>query len=203
MPSKTGLGWKKIVGYTFAAVAVCTLVLVAVLMWAIGSSIGPAHPERDARIHLQERKYSNELIERVIARAPIDAATFERLAGEDSIDVKFLIAQNPALPSNLLDQLAKDPSDFVRGGAAQSPHLTRAQIQALSADESVTTQSYLAGNPHVPEADLIRLHEKHEVPLMWFAMNPKCPQVLKQKMIDTQDEEALSWLERASEDSID
>ena len=190
----------KIVAYVLAGVTICVLLLIAFVLWVVGSSMGPAHPERDGRAYLQERRYANELIERVIAREALDAATFEKLAGEDSIDVKFLIAQNPALPAPLLDQLTKDASDFVRGGAAQNPRLTPAQIQALSADESVTTQSYLAGNPHVPESDLIRLHEQYEVPLLWFAMNPKCPVVLKQKMIDTQDEEALGWLRRNAEE---
>jgi hypothetical protein len=198
---RKGPGWKKIVAYTLAGVTISVLLLITFLLWVIGSSMGPAHPERDGRAYLQERKYPNELIERVVAGEPLDAATIEQLAGEDNIDVRFLIAQNPALPAHLLDRLTKDASDFVRGGAAWNPHLTREQIQALSADESETTQGYLARNPHVPEADLIRLHEKYEVPLLWFALNPKCPAVLKQKMIDTQDVEALEWLESQAEAS--
>jgi hypothetical protein len=198
-PPPTRRNWKRIVAYTLAAVVALAVLCAGLLLWVIGSSMGPAFPERDGRAYLEKHNYPAELIERVVALGAIDAASFEKLVGEDSVDVKFLIAQNPTLPAPLLDRLTRDASDFVRGGAALNPHLTAAQIQALSTDGSHTTESYLARNPNVPQADLIRLHEVHGIELMWFAMNPQIPPVLQQKIIASKDEDALYWLKETQE----
>lgn len=203
MPAKSEWGWKKIVAFVLAGVTVLVLGLLGLLMWMVTPFIGPADPEGQSRAYLAKRHCSAEVIEQVIALEPLAPALFDRLAAEDSESVKFLIAQNPFLSATWLARLAQDPSDFVRGGAAQSPNLTPAQIQALMADASHTTQAYLARNPYVPEADLIRLHEQYSIELVWFAMNPRCPQVLRQKMIDTQDEEALYWLDNQDSEDED
>lgn len=185
--------WKKI------AIAAALLVLgaAALLVWLVinaSAFIGPAYPEKDGRAYLERKAYAPPVIEQVIALQALDATTFSQLAKEDSTDVRFLVAQNPFLPAALLQQLAQDSSDFVRGGAALNPHLTPLQIQQLSADPSPTTQIYVARNPYIPEADLLRLHEVHGIELVWFAMNPNCPQVLKDKMRTLNDEDALYWL---------
>lgn len=183
----------------FTVVGVGAVGLVALLMYAVSASIGPAHPERDGTTYLQQQAYPQQVIDSVIQLKQLDAATFNKLAGEDSTNVRFLLAQNPFISAELLQTLSQDESDFVRGGAALNPHLTQEQIRRLSNDPSHTTQIYVARNPHVPEADLLRLHEVHGIELVWFAMNPACPKVLKDKMKAQNDEEALYWLDTSSQ----
>ena len=170
------------------------LFLALPLLLSCGFQMGPAHPERDGTAFLKKRGYTDEVIGCVTTIQKVDADMFARLVKEESRDVKFLVAQNPHLPPELLRVLISDADDFVRGGAALNPNLSAEQIQELSNDPSHTTRLYIARNPHVPEEVLIELHEQRGMELVWFAMNPKCPERLKSKMQKLNDEDALYWL---------
>ena len=100
-----------------------------------------------------------------------------------------------AVGAQLLAELVKDRDDFVRGGAALSPDLTAEQIERLLNDPSPTTRLYVARNPQIPDDVLIRLHEEQGIELVWFAMNPKCPEPLKEKMRASSDINVLFQLE--------
>lgn len=156
---------------------------------------GPAYPNKNGAKYLQEKGYSKTIIEAVISISNLDVLEFERLAKEASTDVRFLIAQNPYISKNILIRMASDESDFVRGGAALNSNLSAELIEKLSSDPSHTTRLYVARNPHIPEHYLLDLYVNGKMELQWFAMNPKCPEILKQKMIDQNDEGALHWLE--------
>lgn len=177
----------------------CLLAFTSLFVVACLNS--PAFPERDGRQYLEKKKYDAQTVDTVVNLGKLDRATFEKLSKESDINVRYLLGTNANLPSDLLDKLTKDSSDFVRGGAASNPNLTKAQIEALKNDSSVTTQGYLASNPAVPEKDLIELHEKHDVGLLYFAMNPKCPEVLKKKIVKENDELTMYWLKETQKEN--
>ncbi|MBC8166857.1 MAG: hypothetical protein H7Y20_13435 [Bryobacteraceae bacterium] len=168
--------------------------LLAICLSACDFGIGPAHPERDAPIYLKKRGYDAKLIASDLRKENFSEELFDRLAAEKSTDVRFLIGHNPHLPARLLEKLSQDQNDFVRGGAGHSPNLTSAQIDRLFHDRSHTTRIHLAANPSITSDILVRLHQEPNMDLVWFAMNPNCPEELKEKMREQKDEQALYWL---------
>lgn len=175
---------------------ICLLIIVS-LGSASCIQAGPAHPERDAPRYLKRHGYDEEVIHKVVEMEDMGDELFAKLAAERSTDVRFLVAQNPHLPRRLHEILLQDSDSLVRGGAALSPHLTDDQAREISRREDHPI--CLAQNPHVSDQILIDLHEKHGMELVWFAMNPECPEKLIQKMEATQDEDALYWLQTTRE----
>lgn len=171
------------------------IVLFFALNFTACDMAGSAYPTKYGAEYLEKKNYSKDLIESVISIAELEESVFEALSKEGSTDVRFLIAKNPYISLALLSRMASDSSSFVRGGAALNPNLTVELIEKLSADSSHTTRLYIARNSSVPEKYLLELHNEHNMELIWFAYNPNCPEILKQKMADLNDLDALHVLE--------
>ena len=156
---------------------------------------GSANPTKNGAKYLEQQKYSKNTIELIVSMSELESDLFEKLSKEPSLDVRFLVASNPYISNDLLSRMLSDESDFIRGGAALNPNLTLEQIKKLYSDPSHTTRIMLARNPSIPEQILLDLHYEGGIDLMWLAKNPNCPEALKKKMFDDNDETALYWLE--------
>lgn len=160
---------------------------------------GPAYPERDGKAYMERKGFPKELSESVLERKPLSHESILELSKCPDINVRFLVAWNPNLETSELDLFINDASDFVRAGAARNEKLTNAQIQKLFKDKSHTVYCTLAGNPSVPEETLLKLHKERNPGLLWFAMNPKCPESVKAQIRSSNDTLAQQWLSITAE----
>ena len=141
----------------------------------IGCANRPAWPERDGAAVLRNRGFGADLMQRVVEGQPLDPDQIERLAciGDENVD--FLLARNPSLPRDRMDDYSKSRNDFVRSGLARNPALPENLVSALALDPSHTVWTGLAANPGLDAKTLMHLHEAHDLGWSWFAMNPACP----------------------------
>ena len=68
-------------------------------------------------------------------------------------------------------------------------------------DRSTLVHGYLAQNPSVPEYLLISLHADKVRNLTHFARNPKCPNVIKDEIINSNNDLAKKLLQ-TTEDKV-
>lgn len=155
---------------------------------------GPAYPEKNGGQYLRQAGYASETVTAVIARAPLDHKLVVELTACRSSDIRYLVAGNPHLTGDEIGLYMADGDDFARSGAATNPSLSPAQMQTLMKDPSHTVYARLAGNPAVPPALLLQLHKERHPGLLWFAMNPKCPDELKREIRASDDDLAKHWL---------
>ncbi len=175
---------------------VCGWAAAVVMALSAGCNfgIGPAHPERDGGAYLREHGYPAELVDAVLKGSPLSHTNVVMLGGCKSADVRFLVAANANLAQPEIDSFIRDRNDFVRSGAARNPGLSPAQIQALAADPSHTVYCGLAGNGALSDEELLRLHTTRNPGLLWFAMNPNCPESIRREILDSNDSLAKHWL---------
>jgi hypothetical protein len=171
------------------------LVCIISIACLLTSCFGPAYPERDGKAFLESRGCGNKIISDLISGETLSLEVLSELASVRSIDVKFLVGRHKSTRNPVLETLLTHESDFVRGGAALNPNLSEQQIKRVIKDPSHTTRLYLARNPSVPEKYLFELRKEPNMDLVWFAMNPNCPEALKKEMRDSNDSDALYWLE--------
>ena len=119
-----------------------------------------------------------------------------RLSRSKSRDVRFLVSSNPNLSEAEIDLFIVDEDDFVRSGAACNTALSSRQIEILRGDPSHTVYCKLAGNPLVPEAVLLQLYRDGDLDLVWFAMNPNCPEQVREAIHRSNNTAAQKQLER-------
>lgn len=129
---------------------ICTLWIV-VLLLAAGCGNGDASPEQEARDHLADEDYPEELIDRVIHRGALSNQEIDALISEDEESLLFLLASNPHLPLEYQDALAGHEDDLVRSGLARNPSISRVNVGRLSEDPSPAVRSALAENPNVDQ----------------------------------------------------
>lgn len=168
--------------------------LLLTLLLGCAFQIGPAYPERDGRVVLEKAGYPAEAIEKVLAGGALDATQVVAFGASSSIDVRFLVARNAHLVPAQIDPFIKDRNDFVRSGAACNPNLTSNQVDTLAGDTSHTVIAQLAGNPSLTEAQLLDLHRIRKPGLLWFAMNPNCPDSIRTEIQHSTDSLAQHWL---------
>ncbi|MBM4154638.1 MAG: hypothetical protein FJ221_06365 [Lentisphaerae bacterium] len=178
--SRTVCGW--------AAAAVMALTA------GCGFEIGPAHPERDGGAYLRKHGYPAELVDAVLKGGPLSQSDVVRLGACRSADVRFLVAANTNLAQPEIDAFIRDRNDFVRSGAARNPGLSPAQIATLAADPSHTVYCSLAGNEALSDEELLRIHTTRNPGLVWFALNPNCPDSIRREILDSNDSFAKDWL---------
>jgi hypothetical protein len=184
----------------------CGIALLAALTFLLLTGcdlqVGPAFPERDGRAFLEEHGYEPGLIQDVIDRKPLTSATVLELSRSASTDVRFLVAGNPHLTEDEIDLFMGDNNDFVRSGAAANPGLSDEQIDRLIRDRSHTVHAKLAANPAFPEEVLLRIHHECDPGLLWFAMNPNCPELLRQAIEVSDDDLAKHWLRETQKEKV-
>jgi hypothetical protein len=174
------------------------LISVAVMLMAAGCGVeigGPAHPERDGKAFLEKHGYAPAVIEAVVHRGVLEREQILEFSRSTSADVRFLVAGNPNLQTQDIDLFLNDSNDFARSGTAYNPNLSPEQTDRLFSDRSHTVYCSLARNPSVPTDTLLRLHRERNPGLLWFAMNPNCPDTLKDEIRKSRDDLAKQWLE--------
>ena len=167
----------------------------------IGGCNGPAFPKRDGKAYMEQKGYPNEIIEAVIYNKQLSPERVVEFSNSKSLDVRYLVAGNPFLASEEIDLYINDKNDFVRSGVALNPNLTGSQIDRVFKDSSHTVYSKLAGNPTVPKEILLKLHRERNPGLVYFALNPRCPQEIKNEILSSNDNLAKKWLETKNERS--
>ena len=140
---------------------------------------GPAYPKRDGKLFLEKQGYPHTTVIAVINCEKLDHNQVVEFSKSKSSNVRFLVASNTNLQPDEIDLFIDDADDFARSGTAYNTSLTAAQMEKLFNDPSHTVYCSLARNAAVPSEMLLRLHKERNPGLLWFAMNPNCPDVLK------------------------
>jgi hypothetical protein len=160
-----------------------------------GFQPGGAHPEEDGKAFLKKHGYAQSVIEAIVNHGVLGRQQIVEFSKSQSPDVRFLVASNPNLQPQDIELFLNDRNDYARSGTAYNPNLSPEQIARLVDDSSHTVYCSLARNPAVPTETLLRLHKQRNPGLGWFAMNPKCPEVLKDEIRKSGDSLAKQWLD--------
>ena len=72
--------------------------------------------------------------------------------------------------------------------------LTEIQVASLRAHRSVDVRFLVARNRHLTPAPLLDLHAQSGPGLLWFAMNPNCPELIRAQILSSQHDLARHWL---------
>lgn len=174
---------------------VLSLMGAGVVLAFVGCIAGGALPERHGRLFLERHGYATPVIELVVARGILSREQIEEFRKSRSRDVRFLVASNPNLRPQEIDLFLNEKDDYVRSGTAYNSKLSPEQIQKLLRDPSMAVVRALAMNPSVPSDLLLKLHKERNPGLVSFALNPKCPEVLKEEIRRSQDDMAKYLLE--------
>ena len=179
----------------------CLVVLLVAFLAAcdISDMIGPAYPEKDSTVFLEKHGYSPEAIRSVVEKLPLKPELVRDFSKSRSPDVRFLVSGNPNLTPEQIEWFFKDSNDYARRGVASNPSLTRNQMERLLQDRSHLVLSGLAANPSVPEELLLKLRNDRGIELLWFARNPKLPPVLRNEILQSNNEDAKYWLKVTEE----
>ncbi len=168
--------------------------LVVGALFAGCNIAGPANPEKNGRAYLEERGYSGDLISRLVDGQRLEASEVGDLQASKSADVRFLVAKNRSLTHEQIDVSIASKDDFTRSGAANNTNLSSSQIARLTDDESPTVYSALAGNTALSDQQLMWIRDKRGVDDVNFAMNPNCPEPIRQSIVESGDSLARHWL---------
>ena len=136
----------------------------------------PAFPGRDAKKYLSELGVSTETIRSLVCSKELTDQEISMLLNTDNYNVLFLLGKNKHIPLKIQDQLSDNPDNFIRSGLAKNTNITEENIKKLFNDESHTVYCGLATNPALRKSELVDLHKKRHPGLVWFAMNPNCPE---------------------------
>jgi len=64
--------------------------------------------------------------------------------------MRWLVAENPSTPANILDRLAKDKDVVVHQGTARNPRTPISVLERLSKDGNWTVRFWVSWNPSTP-----------------------------------------------------
>lgn len=140
--------------------------------------------------YLQAQGTPTNIIHAIVNKNELTEEDAACYAVQEHEGVRMLIAQNPYISLDLLDQLSRDSSYFVRSGAAENINITADMLRRLARDKESLVIWGLARNPMVPEEILLELYRsekrskwEHWSPwgtvLFRFAGNPYCPHVIR------------------------
>lgn len=157
-------------------------------------SIGPAYPEKDAKLFLSKENYSKRIIKSVVELRALSNETIKKLIGCENNSVRFLIAKNSNVPEKSIHFLMNDKHDFVRSGVAQNLNITKTHVVKLFRDPSNLVYSALARNSSISKKTLLKLRYERKVNLHNFAQNYNCPRQIIIEIQSSDDELAKRWL---------
>jgi len=160
---------------------------------------GPPTPRLSVIEYLKDHNYSQEVIDAAINGEKLPKDLIIKISTSWNIDAAHQIATNPTLTSEEIELFVNSMFDFVRAGVARNTNLSQTQIDKLFKDSSPMVNSYLARNPAVPEALLIRLRNEKKIGLFDFAVNPHCPEIIKEEIRKSNDDLAKKWLENTNQ----
>ena len=167
---------------------------IAVSLLAGCNIAGPAYPERDGRKYLENHGSRSSFVDRVVGGEKLDHSEVLELSKCPSTDVRYLVARNPNLTCEEIGIFIHDKNDFVRSGAACNTSVSLGQIDILTGDSSHTVYCQLAGNTSLSEEALLSIHKKRNPGILWFALNPNCPDAIRQEIVISHDDLAKHWL---------
>ena len=183
-----------LLGHEMKISTITIISLAAGLLLASCDIAGPAYPEKNGRTYLDTRGYSSDLISRLIDGGKLAPSEVRDFQASRSSDVRFLVARNPSLTHEQITISIDSSDDFTRSGAARNTTLSSSQIAQLTNDKSHTVYSSLAGNTALTDAELLRIREKRNLEGLWFAMNPNCPESIRESILASDDSLAKDWL---------
>jgi hypothetical protein len=190
---RAGQLWKK-----FLYLAVSGLLISAACLYFgyfATHLAGPAFPEKNGRLYLQERGFDEATIQKVVQIKPLEESVLRTLARAPDTNVRFLVARNPEIPLDLMESLATDKDDFVRSGVSLNPRITSGIYERLLHDRSHTVYHKLALNPSLSEEMLWRLRRERNLDLMWFARNRALPDSIRKAIEQSGDDRAKNALQ--------
>lgn len=155
---------------------------------------GPPLPEREAKDVLHRENVNETVIQKLIQREHLQNSEYAIFSQHKNDNVRFLIATNPHTPKDILSQLENDSSNLVLQGITRNPQISDQTLQKLLKHQSLL--QYLVGNPRLSETEILEIYRKHkDIPLYYFAINPRCPSEIKKVILKSNDHLAKQWLE--------
>ncbi len=167
------------------------IVLLFLLAFLAGCNEPPRYTE-NAREFLRTQGISNDVIEKLATRQPLEPDVAELLSRYENIGVLHLLGENPSTPQAILDRLARHRNFEVRTGVAGNPNLSLDLLLALRTPGKYTTvNTVVARNPRLPRAVIWEMHKNGEAGYLYFGMNQNCPPELMREIAAKGD-----WLAR-------
>lgn len=155
---------------------------------------GPPLPEREAKDILHSENVNDTVIQKLIQREHLQDNEYTIFSQHKNENVRFLIATNPHTPKDILSQLENDSSNLVLQGITRNPQISDQTLQNLLKHQSLLR--YLVGNPRLSDTEILEIYRQHkEIPLYYFAINPRCPNEIKKVILKSNDHLAKQWLE--------
>lgn len=155
-----------------------------------------ARPEIHGAEYLKEIGVGEETIDKITKRKDMSRDEFVKYYKCDDSNVRYLIAANSHVPSELLNELIRDENAFVRGGVASNPSLNKDMINVLKNDSKFIVRASLVANPSVPEDVIMMIYNTNKKHLSSpCAMNPNCPKEIKDDILKSDNEQAKKWLD--------
>lgn len=171
----------------------CRIAMLALLFCGFGC-FGPPMVRYHAEKRLHEEDVNEELIRKISRCEDIGRENFLIYSQHKDENVRSMIAFNRYIPSDILLSLAGDHSDLVIQCVIQNPTLSEEILAELLNNPAALKR--LASSPQVPQEIIMKVYKQHkEVPLYEFAMNPRCPDVIKADIRKSDDFEAKRVLE--------
>ena len=153
-----------------------------------------ARPERHGGEYLKGIGVGDETIDKITKRKDMSRDEFEKYYRCDDVNVRYLISANPHVPSDLLSELIRDKKEFARNGAASNTSINKEMIDILKNDPSYSVRASLVKNPSVPEDVILMLYKADKRLMTPCALNPNCPEEIKDDILKSDNKLAKQWL---------
>jgi len=165
--------------------------LMLLCNWGCG---GPARPKYYAEQCLSAQHINQDLIQQLIMWQDVGRDNFETFSQHPDENVRYMVAANPYTPPDILDRLAHDKSDIVFQGIASNRNLPEKTLNEQLKNKS--RLQYLVSNRQLSPQMLLKIYYEHrDIPLSCFAMNPNCPEEIREIIRKSGDYAAKACLE--------
>lgn len=175
------------------------LALLVIISLIVGVGCGgPPRPMYYAQERLSAEHVNQDLIHQLMTWQDVGRDNFEAFSQHPDENVRYMVAANRNTPPDILDRLAHDKSDIVFQGIAWNQNLPEKTLNEQLKNES--RLKYLVSNPKLSSQMLLKIYNEHkDISLTCFAMNPNCPEEIREiirKSGDYTDKRYLEKLER-------
>lgn len=167
------------------------------LLYLMGTNMGPPRIKQNAEAYLRSIGAPSKLIWALWNSTEINASDIDYLLSVPDPSVRYLLAMNSSLSKEQRLLLWNDPDEKVKCGVAANRALTREEIECIIRANIKSTFNYLATNRSVPQDILLDLfYSKKADSLFSFALNPNCPEEIKEVIRKSNNYNAKSYLKR-------
>lgn len=148
-----------------------------------------------AREFLRTQGISNDVIEKLATRRPLESSVAEQLARYENVAVLHLLGGNPGTPQAIIDRLARHENFEVRTGVADNPNVSLDLLLALRTPGKYTTvNTVVARNSRLPQSIIWEMRRNGEASDLSFAMNTGSPPELMREIAEKGDTLAKGYL---------